>query len=99
MTRRDSVNQIQADPNNAGEAIAIRVGVYQFMPNMTFEEFATLKADIAVRGVISPIDIDEMGMILDGHHRFRAWSELQRNEPPPVIVPAGLTIRVPVALK
>ncbi len=69
----------------------IHVGAYQVMPDMMPEEFAALKADIATRGVISPIDIDETGAILDGHNRYRAWSELQCNEPPPVIVRSGLT--------
>jgi hypothetical protein len=33
MTRHDSLNQIEADPK-AADAIAIRVGVYQFVPNL-----------------------------------------------------------------
>jgi hypothetical protein len=58
---------------------------------MTSVEFEALKADIAERGVVVPIDVDEDGVILDGHHRFRAWIELKRNEPPPTIVRAGLS--------
>jgi ParB-like chromosome segregation protein Spo0J len=73
------------------EIAGIRVGAYQLMPDMTSEEFAALKADIAERGVVTPIDVDETGSILDGHHRYRAWRELQRNEPPPIIVRAGLS--------
>jgi ParB-like nuclease domain len=69
----------------------IHVGPYQLMPDMTPEAFAALKADIASRGVVTPIDVDETGAILDGHHRYRAWAELQRNELPPVIVRAGLS--------
>jgi ParB-like nuclease domain len=75
----------------ASDSPAIRVGAYQLMPDMTPEEFAALKADIAARGVVTPIDVDETGAILDGHHRFRAWTELKKNEPPPVIVRAGLS--------
>jgi len=75
----------------APKSPTIHVGAYQLMPDMTPEEFATLKADIAARGVVTPIDVDETGAILDGHHRYRAWSELQKNEPPPVIVRAGLS--------
>jgi len=82
---------LQAIPAAAADLPEIHVGAYQVMPDMTPEEFAALKADIATRGVISPIDIDETGAILDGHNRYRAWSELQRNEPPPVIVRSGLT--------
>jgi hypothetical protein len=40
--------------------------------------------------VLTPIDIDEHGNILDGHNRFRAWRELEKIEPPPTIVRAGL---------
>jgi ParB-like chromosome segregation protein Spo0J len=79
------------DPGGQGATPEIRVGGYQFMPDMTPEEFAALKADIAERGVVTPIDLDETGAILDGHHRYRAWCELQRNEPPPTIVRAGLS--------
>jgi ParB-like chromosome segregation protein Spo0J len=69
----------------------IRSGPYQALPDLTPEAFAALKADIAERGVITPIDVDEEGVILDGHHRWRAHCESGRNEPPPVIVRAGLT--------
>jgi ParB-like chromosome segregation protein Spo0J len=64
---------------------------YQLMPDMSPAEFEALKADIAQRGVVVPIDIDEHGDILDGHHRYRAWAELHKNEPPPTIVRAGLS--------
>ena len=40
---------------------------YQVMPNMPPEQFDALKADIAERGVLVPIDVDEHGHILDGH--------------------------------
>jgi ParB-like chromosome segregation protein Spo0J len=64
---------------------------YQLMPDMSPAEFETLKADIARRGVVVPIDVDETGEILDGHHRYRAWAELKKNEPPPIIVREGLS--------
>jgi ParB-like chromosome segregation protein Spo0J len=64
---------------------------YQLMPDMSPAEFEALKADIAQRGVVVPIDIDETGEILDGHHRYRAWADLKKNEPPPTIVREGLS--------
>src|SRR5262245_4213466 len=64
---------------------------YQLMPDMSPAEFEALKADIAQRGVQVPIDIDDNGEILDGHHRYRAWTELRRNDPPPTIVREGLS--------
>ena len=49
---------------------------YQVLPAMPPEQFEALKADIAERGVLVPIDVDEQGHILDGHHRYRACTEL-----------------------
>ena len=49
---------------------------YQVLPNMDDIQFQALKADIAERGVLTPIDVDEQGYILDGHHRYRACVEL-----------------------
>jgi ParB-like chromosome segregation protein Spo0J len=64
---------------------------YQLMPDMTPAEFEAFKADVAQRGITVAIDIDENGEILDGHHRFRAWTELKKNEPPPTTVRDGLS--------
>jgi len=49
---------------------------YQVLPSMDDIQFQALKADIAERGVLTPIDVDEQGYILDGHHRYRACKEL-----------------------
>jgi len=51
---------------------------YQLLPELSREQFASLKADIAVRGVLVPIEVDEKGEVLDGHHRLRAWRELRQ---------------------
>lgn len=50
---------------------------YQLFDPLTDEEFAALKADIAERGILVPVEVDENGVILDGHHRVRAWQELR----------------------
>ena len=63
---------------------------YQVMPSMPPEQFAALKADIAERGVLVPIDVDEDGHILDGHHRYRACTELGITDFPTIVRP-GLT--------
>ncbi len=60
---------------------------YQVMPSMPPEQFEALKADIAERGVLSPIDIDEHGHILDGHHRYRVCTELGITDFPTVVRP------------
>lgn len=63
---------------------------YQVMPDLTAEEYAELKSDIAARGVMVPIEFDEHGNVLDGHHRLRVCSELGIKEYPKVIR-AGMT--------
>jgi len=60
---------------------------YQVMPDMDPEQFKALKNDIAERGVLTPIDLDEKGLILDGHHRVRACQELGITEYPTIIRP------------
>lgn len=49
---------------------------YQVMPPLTNDEYKELKADIAMRGVMVPIEYDEHGNVLDGHHRIKACGEL-----------------------
>jgi ParB-like chromosome segregation protein Spo0J len=66
-------------------------GKYQLLPAMAPAEFEALQADIAERGVVVPIDIDEDGEIIDGHHRYRAWLALKKNEPPPTIIREGFS--------
>jgi hypothetical protein len=66
-------------------------GKYQVMNELAPEIYEALKADIARNGISVPIEIDENGNILDGHHRYRAWSELRKNEPPPTVIKAGLS--------
>lgn len=63
---------------------------YQVMPPLTHEEFEALKADIGSRGLLVPIEKDEQGNILDGHHRARACEELGITGCP-VIIRSGLT--------
>jgi hypothetical protein len=46
------------------------------MPDLTPDEYAALKADIAERGVMVPVEYDEDGNILDGCHRVRICDEL-----------------------
>lgn len=50
---------------------------YQLLPTLDDEAFASLKASVAERGVLVPVEVDETGAVLDGHHRIRAWEELR----------------------
>jgi len=49
---------------------------WQLFPHLADDEYEALKADIAERGVLVPVEYDEHGNILDGHHRVRACREL-----------------------
>ncbi len=55
------------------------------LPALSAEEYATLKADIAAHGVLSPIELDEVGNILDGHHRVRICREVGIKDFPSII--------------
>ena len=58
---------------------------YQLLPDMTDEQYAALKADIADRGVMIPIEYDESGNLLDGHHRLKACTELGITDIPTIV--------------
>lgn len=62
---------------------------YQVMPALSAEEYDALRADIAEHGIRVPVDVDEQGQILDGHHRAAIASELGIDYPTRVV--AGLT--------
>jgi N6-adenosine-specific RNA methylase IME4/ParB-like chromosome segregation protein Spo0J len=68
---------------------------YQILPPLDADAFESLKADILERGVLVPIERDDRGALLDGHHRVRALQELRSaGHPiaePPVLIRAGLT--------
>jgi N6-adenosine-specific RNA methylase IME4 len=49
---------------------------YQFLPPLSPEERAALKADIAAHGILVPVERDEDGSILDGHERSTIGTEL-----------------------
>lgn len=62
---------------------------YQLLPRLSDEEYEALKNDIAENGVRVPIDVDENGTILDGHHR--AWITADLNIDCPRRVVTGLS--------
>lgn len=64
--------------------------MYQVMPPLTADEYAELKSDIQQRGVMVPVEYDEEGNILDGHHRVQICEELGITDFPKVIR-AGMT--------
>jgi hypothetical protein len=49
---------------------------YQLLPPLSQAEYDALRDDIAAAGIRQPIDVDENGVILDGHHRKQIADEL-----------------------
>lgn len=49
---------------------------YQLLPPLSEDEYSALREDIKSAGVRVPIDVDENGDILDGHHRKQICDEL-----------------------
>jgi hypothetical protein len=43
---------------------------------MSDDEYDALKANVAARGVLQPVIVDENGEIIDGHHRAKVCDEL-----------------------
>ena len=58
---------------------------YQLLPPLSEEEYNALKEDIAKRGVLVPVEYDEDGNILDGHHRVKICEELGIKNWPSVV--------------
>jgi len=50
---------------------------YQLLAPLRPEELAALEADIQKRGVLLPVEVDEDGQILDGHHRAAIAARLR----------------------
>lgn len=62
---------------------------FQLLPPLNEVKYAALRADIEAAGIRVPIDVDENGTVLNGHHRKAIALEL--GIPCPVRVVAGLT--------
>lgn len=56
--------------------ITIKPEYERLVPGVTVQEFDKLKEDISQNGLHYPIIINGDGIVLDGHHRFKACQEL-----------------------
>ena len=54
----------------------MRSSPYQILPDLLPEEYESLRASIADRGVDIPIIVDQDGNVIDGFHREKACGEL-----------------------
>lgn len=50
---------------------------FQLFSPLPSEKYEALKEDIRKNGVLVPVEVDQHGQILDGHHRIQAWQELR----------------------
>jgi len=60
-------------------------GKYQLISPLSPEDFAALEADIMERGVLSPIEFDEDGNVLDGHHRLMICDKHKITDYPKIV--------------
>jgi phage N-6-adenine-methyltransferase len=72
----DEAVQSQEGGRLAGDVYHAPIGGLQLMPPLGPEDYQALKRDIAEVGVLVPVEYDEDGNVLDGHHRIRACREL-----------------------
>jgi ParB-like chromosome segregation protein Spo0J len=56
--------------------ISINPEYGSLVPEQSPEEYETLKKSIKENGLYVPITVNQNGIVLDGHHRFRACQEL-----------------------
>ncbi|MFC6491158.1 MT-A70 family methyltransferase [Nitratireductor sp. GCM10026969] len=49
---------------------------YQLLPPLSAEDYAALEASIIAHGVLVPVEYDEHGEIIDGHHRVQVCESL-----------------------
>lgn len=76
-------------PATSGASLSGPLDEVVRLPSLAPDEHATLRADIAARGVQVPVEVDEDGAILDGYERAAIATELGIGYP--VIVREGLT--------
>jgi site-specific DNA-methyltransferase (adenine-specific) len=69
------------------------------LPPLPPEQFEALRADIAKRGVLVDVEVDEDGQVLDGHHRLAIAEELGIEAPRKVRTGLSETEKVEHALK
>jgi hypothetical protein len=62
---------------------------YQLLPSLNKHEYEVLYESIKEHGIIHPVEVDEEGNILDGHHRFSIAEQLGIHCP--TIVRKGMT--------
>jgi ParB-like chromosome segregation protein Spo0J len=58
-------------------AITVNQEYARLVPKLSKEEYESLKESIKQNGLWVPIIVNSQGVILDGHHRYKACQELE----------------------
>lgn len=58
---------------------------YQLFDALPADDYEALKRDISERGILVPVELDETGNILDGHHRVMIAGELGIKDYPRIV--------------
>jgi hypothetical protein len=66
-------NLVTSSDNNIIHDIKINEEYANLVPQLSISEYESFKEDIKQNGVQVPIITNQDGVILDGHHRYRAW--------------------------
>lgn len=82
------MKSITAGHTNSGKARQVS-DYTSWLPKLSNQEYQELRDDIAERGCLVPVELDESGRVLDGVHRQRVCSELKIK--PPTITRRGLS--------
>lgn len=65
----DRARELGKLPETEAMSRVVVTGPYQLLPPLSDDDFKSLYDDIAKHGVKVPVEYDEAGEILDGHHR------------------------------
>ena len=76
MVVSDQSNKNNTNNNNKTSKIKINEEYAKFVPEISQSDYESLKASIKEDGLFVPIILNQHGIILDGHHRYRACHEL-----------------------
>ena len=83
---------LQCNPKPQEHKEADIVDIYQLLEPLSAPEYEALKSSIAEMGILHPIVVDELGIIIDGHHRMKIAKELKLPESQiPKVAVAGLS--------
>lgn len=58
---------------------------FQLLPPLSTDDYAALLDSIRENGILVPVELDQDGNVIDGHHRLRAAAELGITDVPTVV--------------